>query len=169
MRASSGVNRVAGVRKVRMAVGSRPKPGSTDCTCWKLRRKRPAPTKQHQRDRELRDDQRVAPPELTELAASRALAPAGAGHGRPGALQRRNQTEKGAGHDRDRDRDPEREHEDVSVETEVERHRQRQREVGGHCCPINSTRTSLSVEMNGPVDSRFRFPATPGAAGARTG
>ena len=38
-----------------------------------------------------------------------------------------------------------------------------------HCCPINSTRTSLSVEMNGPVDSRFRFPATPGAAGARTG
>ena len=27
------MNRVTGVRKVSMAVGSRPKPGSTDCTC----------------------------------------------------------------------------------------------------------------------------------------
>ncbi len=30
---TAGVNRVTGVRKVSMAVGSRPKPGSTDCTC----------------------------------------------------------------------------------------------------------------------------------------
>ena len=28
-----------------MAVDSQPKTGSTDCTCWKLRRKRPAPTR----------------------------------------------------------------------------------------------------------------------------
>ena len=38
-----------------------------------------------------------------------------------------------------------------------------------HCCPINSTRTSLPIAMNGPVDSRCRFPATPEATGARTG
>ena len=43
-RASSGEQRLAGVRKVRMAVGSLPKPGSTDCTCRRLHRKRPAPT-----------------------------------------------------------------------------------------------------------------------------
>ena len=30
---TAGVNRATGVRKVSMAVGSRPKPGSTDCTC----------------------------------------------------------------------------------------------------------------------------------------
>ena len=30
---TAGVNRATGVRKVSMAVGSRPKPGSTACTC----------------------------------------------------------------------------------------------------------------------------------------
>ena len=30
---TAGLNRATGVRKVSMAVGSRPKPGSTDCTC----------------------------------------------------------------------------------------------------------------------------------------
>ena len=75
----------------------------------------------------MRDDQRVAPPELTGLAAPGALAPEGAGDVRPGALQRRHQTEQGAGHDRD----AEREREDVPVETEVERNRRRQREVRG--------------------------------------
>ena len=51
--------------------------------------------------RQLRDDQRVAPRELTGLAAPGVLASEGAGHVRPGALQRRHQTEQGAGHDRD--------------------------------------------------------------------
>ena len=41
--------------------------------------------------------------------------------------------------------------------------------IWNHCCPINSTRTSLPIAMNGPVDSRCRFPATPEATGARTG
>ena len=45
------------------------------------------PDEQHQRDRELRDDQGGAPPELTGLAAPGVLAPEGTGHVRPGALQ----------------------------------------------------------------------------------
>ena len=54
---------------------------------------------QHQRDRQLRDDQRVAPLELTGLAVPGVFASEGAGHVRPGALQRRHQAEQDAGHD----------------------------------------------------------------------
>ena len=59
---------------------------------------------QHRRDHQLRDDQRVAPPELTGLTAASVLALEGAGDGRPGAPQRRHQTEQAAGHDRDASR-----------------------------------------------------------------
>ena len=50
---------------------------------------------QHHRNRQLHDDQRVAPPELNGLAAPGVLPPEGAGHVRPNALQRRHHTEAG--------------------------------------------------------------------------
>ena len=50
----------------------------------------------------MRDDQRVAPQELTGLAAPGvSLLKGGGGHVRPRVLQRRHQTAQGAGHDRD--------------------------------------------------------------------
>ena len=62
-----------------------------------------------------------------QVAAPSVLALEGAGHVRPGALQRRHQAEQGAGHDRDAEREPDH----VPVETEIERDRRRQREVRG--------------------------------------
>ena len=62
-----------------MALGSRPKPGSTDCTCRKLRRTKPTPTSSSSEIVSLRNDPRVAQPELTGLTAPGAVAPEGAG------------------------------------------------------------------------------------------
>ena len=57
------------------------------------------PDEQHQRDRELGDDQGVAPAELPGLPAPRALAAEGAGDVRPRALEGRHQAQQGAGHE----------------------------------------------------------------------
>ena len=73
------MNRVTGVRKVSMAVGSRPKPGRPTAPVEELRRKKRAPASSSSEIVSCVMTRAFAPPELIGLTAPGAVAPEGAG------------------------------------------------------------------------------------------